>query len=331
MMSTDQQMRIAVLDDYQGVATDVADWSSLDADVTVFRHHLGDSDAVIDALADFDVVVAMRERTAFPRAVLGALPKLRLLVTTGMRNAAIDLAAADEFGVVVCGTDLLVAPTAELTWALILGLVRDVASDDAVIRGGGWQTAVPGDLEGTTLGVVGLGRLGQRVTAVARAFGMHVIAWSPHLTEERAAAAGARFVTKAELFERADIVTIHMPLVTETRGLIGVDDLRRMPRTAYLVNTSRGPIIDDDALLQAIAERWIAGLGVDVYDIEPLPADHWMRQPDAPGGARVLRSPHMGYVTARNLALCYRDAVEDIAAFAAGAPVRVLTAGTKAS
>ncbi|MDQ2661803.1 MAG: D-2-hydroxyacid dehydrogenase family protein [Actinomycetota bacterium] len=323
-------MRIAVLDDYQGVATDAADWASLDADVTVFRHHLGDADAVVDALDGFDVIVAMRERTAFPRAVLSRLPRLRLLVTTGMRNAAINLAAAEELGIVVCGTELLVAPTVELTWALILGLVRDVASDDAVIREGGWQTSVPMDLEGSTLGVVGLGRLGQRVTAVARAFGMHVIAWSPHLTEERAAEAGAEFVTKAELFERADIVTIHMPLVEETRGLIGVDDLRRMPRTALLVNTSRGPIIDDDALLRAIAERWIAGLGVDVYEIEPLPADHWMRQPDAPGGTRVLRSPHMGYVTARNLALCYRGAVEDIAAFAAGAPVRVLTGGTTA-
>lgn len=319
-------MRVAVLDDYQGVAADAADWSSLDADLTVFRHHLGDADAVVDALAGFDVIVAMRERTHFPRAVLRRLPQLRLLVTTGMRNAAIDLAAAGELGIVVCGTDLLVAPTAELTWALILGLVRHVASDDAVVRDGGWQTSVPADLEGATLGVVGLGRLGQRVAAVARAFGMHVIAWSPHLTEERAAAAGAELVTKADLFERADIVTIHVQLADSTRGLIGVDELRRMPRTALLVNTSRGPIIDDDALLQAIAERWIAGLAIDVYDTEPLPADHWMRQPDAPGGTRVLRSPHMGYVTARNLALFYRDAVEDIAAFMAGAPVRVLTA-----
>ena len=319
-------MRVAVLDDYQGVATDAADWSSLDADLTVFGHHLGDADAVVDALAGFDVIVAMRERTRFPRAVLSRLPELRLLVTTGTRNAAIDLAAAAELCIVVCGTELLVAPTAELTWALILGLVRDVASDDSVVRDGGWQTSVPGDLEGATLGVVGLGRLGQRVSAVANAFGMHVIAWSPHLTEERAAAAGTELVTKAELFERADIVTIHLQLADSTRGLIGVDELRRMPRTALLVNTSRGPIIDDDALLQAIAERWIAGLGVDVYETEPLPADHWMRQPDAPGGTRVLRSPHMGYVTARNLALCYRDAVEDIAAFVAGAPVRVLTA-----
>ncbi|MDQ0895034.1 D-2-hydroxyacid dehydrogenase family protein [Agromyces ramosus] len=318
-------MRIAILDDYQGAALDAADWSGLDADITVFREHLGDADAVAAALEPFDVIVAMRERTRFPRAVLSRLGRLRLLVTTGMRNDSIDLVAADELGIVVCGTGIAVAPTAELTWALILGLVRGVASDDAVVRRGGWQTSVPADLEGSTLGIVGLGRLGQRVAAVAHAFGMHVIAWSPHLTDERAAALGVAAVTRAELFERSDIVTIHLGLGESTRGLLGVDDLRRMPRTALLVNTSRAAIIDDAALLQAVAERWIAGLGIDVYDTEPLPADHWMRKPDSPGGTRVLRSPHMGYVTAGNLGIFYRDAVEDIAAFAAGAPVRVLT------
>lgn len=319
-------MRIAILDDYQAAAVDAADWSGLDADITVFRDHLGDSDAVAAALEGFDVIVAMRERTPFPRAVLSRLRQLRLLVTTGMRNAAIDVAAANELGIVVCGTRGAAAPTVELTWALILGLVRGVASDDALVREGGWQASVPGDLEGATLGIVGLGRLGERVAAVARAFGMHVIAWSPHLTDERAAAAGAVAVTREELFERADIVTIHLVLGERTRGLIGTEDLRRMPRTAHLINTSRGAIIDDAALRQAVAEGRIAGLGVDVYDTEPLPADHWIRQPDIPGGTRVLRSPHMGYVTAGNLRTFYRDAVEDIAAFAAGAPVRVLTA-----
>ncbi|WP_136706249.1 D-2-hydroxyacid dehydrogenase family protein [Agromyces sp. H66] len=318
-------MRIAVLDDYQGVALDAADWSVLDADIEVFRQHLGDADAVVAALAGFDVVVAMRERTPFPRGVLSRLPGLRLLVTTGMRNASIDLAAATELGIVVCGTRSGAAPTVELAWALIMGLVRDVASDDAVVRAGGWQTTVPGDLEGSTLGVVGLGRLGQRVATIGRAFGMDVIAWSPHLTEERAAAAGATAVTKAELFERADVVTIHMVLGEATRGLIGADDLRRMRRTAVLVNTSRAPIIDQSALLQAVAERWIAGLGLDVYETEPLPADHWIRHPDAAGGTRVLRSPHMGYVTRASYRTFYGDAVEDVAAFAAGTPVRQLT------
>ncbi|WP_448003424.1 D-2-hydroxyacid dehydrogenase family protein [Agromyces bauzanensis] len=318
-------MRIAILDDYQGVALDTADWSVLGADLEVFREPLGDADAVVAALAGFDVVVAMRERTPFPRAVLSRLPGLRLLVTTGMRNAAIDLTAATELGVVVCGTRGGAAPTVELTWALILGLVRGVASDDAVVRAGGWQTSVPGDLEGSTLGVVGLGRLGQRVATIGRAFGMDVVAWSPNLTEERAAAAGATAVTKAELFERADVVTIHLVLGDRTRGLIGADDLRRMRRTAVLVNTSRAPIIDQAALLQAVAERWIAGFALDVYEIEPLPADHWIRHPDAPGGTRVLRSPHMGYVTRGNYRTFYGDAVEDIAAFAAGSPVRALT------
>lgn len=318
-------MRIAILDDYQGVALDSADWSGLDADIAVFREHLGDDDALVAAVADADVIVAMRERTPFPRAVLSRLPELRLLVTTGMRNAAIDVAAANELGIAVCGTRSGAAPTAELAWALILGLVRGVASDDAVVRAGGWQTSVPGDLEGSTLGIVGVGRLGRRVAAIGRAFGMDVIAWSPNLTAERAADAGAAAVSKAELFERADVVTVHLVLGETTRGLIGADDLRRMRRTAVLVNTSRGPIIDEDALLQAVAEHWIAGVGLDVYETEPLPADHWMRHPDAVGGTRVLRSPHMGYVTRANYRTFYGDAVDDIAAFAAGAPVRVLS------
>lgn len=318
-------MRIAILDDYQGVALESADWSGLEADIEVLRDHLDDADALVAAVADADVILAMRERTPFPRAVLQRLPRLRLLVTTGMRNAAIDLAAAHELGILVCGTRSGAAPTAELAWALILGLVRDVASDDAVVRAGGWQTRVPGDLAGSTLGVVGLGRLGRQVATIGRAFGMEVIAWSPNLTPERAAEAGAAAVTKAELFERADVVTIHLVLGETTRGLIGVDDLRRMRPTAVLVNTSRGPIIDEDAMLRAVAERWIAGLGVDVYESEPLPPDHWMRRADAPGGTRVLRSPHMGYVTRANYRTFYGDAVEDIAAFAAGAPVRVLT------
>ncbi|WP_173923097.1 D-2-hydroxyacid dehydrogenase family protein [Agromyces sp. Marseille-P2726] len=320
--------RVAILDDYQGVALDSADWSTLPGEITVFREPLGDATAVVQALAGFDVIVAMRERTPFPRAVLEALPALRLLVTTGMRNASIDLAAARDLGITVCGTRGGTTPTVELTWALILGLVRDVASDDAVVRDGGWQTALPGDLDGATLGLVGLGRLGQRVAAIGRAFGMQVIAWSPHLTPERAKAAdvGAVAVARAELFERADIVSVHMVLSDSTRGLIGADDLRRMQPGALLVNTSRGPIIDEVALRRAIEEGWIAGVGLDVYEIEPLPPDHWVRRADAPGQARVLRSPHMGYVTRGNFRTFYGDAVEDILAFAAGTPVRELSA-----
>jgi phosphoglycerate dehydrogenase-like enzyme len=319
-------IRVAILDDYQGVALDSADWSALGAQITVFREPFRDQAEVGRALAEFDVVVAMRERTAFPREVLEALPALRLLVTTGLRNASIDVAAARDLGITVCGTRGGPAPTVELTWALILGLVRDVASDDAVVRDGGWQTALPGDLDEATLGIVGLGRIGQRVAAIGRTFGMHVIAWSPNLTAERANAADAVAVDRAELFERADIVSVHMVLSESTRGLIGADELRRMQSGALLVNTSRAPIIDQVALRQAIEEGWIAGVGLDVYETEPLPTDHWLRRADAPGRARVLRSPHMGYVTRGNYRVFYGDAIEDILAFAAGAPIRELSA-----
>ena len=317
-------MRVAILDDYQGIALDAADWSAVPAEIVVFREPLGDQGAIVQALNEFDVVVAMRERTAFPRTVLEGLPRLRLLVTTGMRNAAIDLAAAGDLGITVCGTRGNTGPTVELTWALILGLVRGVASDDAVMRDGGWQTALPADLEGTTLGVIGLGRIGQRVASIGRAFGMQVIAWSPNLTAERARSAGVVAVGRAELFERADVVSVHLVLGETTRGVIGADELRRMRREAFLVNTSRAPIIDQSALRQAIEERWIAGVGLDVYETEPLPVDHWLRRPDAPGRARLIRSPHMGYVTRGNYRTFYSDAVEDIVAFAAGTTLREL-------
>jgi phosphoglycerate dehydrogenase-like enzyme len=317
-------MRIAILDDYQGVAMDAAGWTALNAEVVVFGEPLGDRSAVVRALAEFDVVVVMRERTPFPRGVLAELPKLRLLVTTGMRNSAIDLEAALDLGISVCGTRGGTSPTVELTWALILGLVRGVASDDAVVRDGGWQSALPGDLDGATLGLIGLGRIGQRVAAVARAFGMNVIAWSPNLTDDRARSADAVAVRRQELFERADVISVHLVLSDTTRGIIGADDLRRMRPEAFLVNASRAAIIDESALRQAIEERWIAGVGLDVYETEPLPVDHWLRRPDAPDRARLLRSPHMGYVTRGNYQLFYGDAVEDILEFAAGRPVREL-------
>lgn len=317
----DAAVRIAVLDDYQGVAVAMADWKGRlpDADVRFFHEHIADRDTLVETLAPFEVIVAMRERTPFPRDVLRRLPNLRLLVTTGMRNASFDLDAARELGVVVSGTRGSASNTAELTWALIFGLVRTVAADDARIRAGGWQEAVGLDLNGRTLGVVGLGRLGGQVARAGRVFGMDVIAWSPNLTAERAAEHDVRPVTKAELFAEADIVSLHMVLGDRTRGLVGEAELRAMGPRSYLVNTSRGPLVDEDALEKALGEGWIAGAALDVYAVEPLPADHWLRS-----SPRTLLSPHMGYVTEAGYRVFYGDAVEDIAAFLDGAPVRTL-------
>jgi phosphoglycerate dehydrogenase-like enzyme len=316
-------VRVAVLDDYQKVAASMADWAGRlpGAEVRFFSEHIPDPDALVAALEPFDVVVAMRERTPFPREVLARLPRLRLLVTTGMRNASIDVAAARERDVVVAGTRGSAGTTAELAWALILGLVRSVAADDARIRAGRWQEAVGLDLDGRTLGVVGLGRLGARVAGVGRAFGMNVIAWSPNLTQERAAEHGASLATKAELFGSADIVTLHMVLSDRSRGLVGEADLRSMKPSAFLVNTSRAGLVDTDALRRALEEGWIAGAGLDVFDVEPLPEDHWLR-----GAPRTLLSPHMGYVTEHSYRIFYADAVEDIAAFLDGSPIRTLDA-----
>jgi phosphoglycerate dehydrogenase-like enzyme len=309
--------RIAVLDDYQGVARDCADWSTLD--VEAFTDHLADDDAVVARLAPFDVVVAMRERTPFTRARLARLPNLRLLVTTGMRNASIDVDAARELGITVCGTGSLGPPTAELAWALILALTRHVPEEDRAMRQGGWQHTIGPELAGHRLGIVGLGRLGARMAAIARAFEMEPVAWSENLTEARAAAAGAELVSKEALFSTADVVTIHLVLSDRTRGLVGADELALMRPTAYLVNTSRGPIVDEAALLDALHAGRIAGAGLDVYDTEPLPADHPLRR--APN---TVLTPHIGYVTTGTYALFYGDAVEDVERWLAGDPVRVL-------
>ncbi|GAB2802070.1 D-2-hydroxyacid dehydrogenase family protein [Actinoallomurus bryophytorum] len=316
-------VRVAVLDDYQKVAASMADWAGRlpGADVRFFPDHIADQDALVTVLEPFDVVVAMRERTPFPREVLARLPRLRLLVTTGMRNVSVDVAAARERDVVVAGTRGSAGTTAELTWALILGLVRSVAADDARIRAGRWQEAVGLDLDGRTLGVVGLGRLGSRVAGVGRAFGMNVIAWSPNLTPERAAEHGVSLATRAEVFGSADIVTLHLVLSDRSRGLVGEADLRSMKPSAFLVNTSRAGLVDQDALRKALEEGWIAGAGLDVFDVEPLPADHWLR-----GSPRTLLSPHMGYVTEQTYRIFYADAVEDIAAFLDGSPIRTLDA-----
>lgn len=312
-------MRIAVLDDYQQAAHRFADWDSLEADVAFHAEHIDDPAALAGALAGFDVVVAMRERTPFSAAVLDALPDLRLLVTTGRANASIDLDAARARDVVVCGTDSPSSATPELTWALILAVARHVPQEDARLRAGGWQHTIGTDLAGRTLGVVGLGRLGTQVARIGAAFGMDVVAWSTHLDPAVAAEAGVRAVAKDELFATADVVTVHYKLSPRSVGIVGRDDLVRMKPTAFLINTSRGPLVDTGALLEALHAGRIGGAGLDVYDVEPLPADHPLRS--AP---RTVLTPHLGYVTQDTYATFFPQAVEDIAAWAAGSPVRVL-------
>jgi phosphoglycerate dehydrogenase-like enzyme len=313
--------RIALLDDYQGVALRMADWDRLPAgaEVVVFRDHLADPDAIAARLAGFDVVMALRERTPFPRALLERLPRLRLLVTAGMRNAAIDLRAAADRGVLVCGTGGLPYPTAELAWGLILSLVRRIPGEDAATREGRWQETVGVGLNGKTLGVLGLGTLGSRVARFGRAFEMEVLAWSQNLTAARAAELNARWVDRDELLARSDVVTIHLVLSERTRGLIGARELGLMKRTAYLVNTSRGPIVDEAALVHALREGTIAGAGLDVYDEEPLPPDHPLRRLP-----RTVLTPHLGYVTEETYRIFYGQALEDIQAYLRGDPIRVL-------
>jgi phosphoglycerate dehydrogenase-like enzyme len=313
-------MRVAVLDDYQGVALSYGDWEGLDAEVEVFTDHLAGDDEVVERLAPFEVVVAMRERTPFPRARIERLGNLRLLVTTGARNASIDLEAAREHGVTVCGTGYAAQSTAELAWGLILAVTRRICAEDARVRAGGWQHTIGPELAGRTLGLVGLGRLGTRMVRIAQAFEMETIAWSQNLTAERAAEVGVEAVAKEELFGRADVVSVHLVLSERSRGLVGAAELALMKPTAYLVNTSRGPIVDEAALLQALHEGGIAGAGLDVYDVEPLPPAHPLRS--APN---TVLTPHIGYVTTGTYEVFYGDAVADIAAWLDGAPVRVLT------
>jgi len=315
--------RCAVLDDYQDVALSLADWSVLaDAvDVRTLREPFRSEDEVVEAIGDCGIVVAMRERTPFPASLLARLPRLRLLVTTGMRNASIDLAAAARHGVTVCGTAGHTEPPVELTWALILGLARHVVTENTALRNGGpWQSTLGADLHGRTLGLLGLGKIGTRVARIGQAFGMNVTAWSLHLTAERAAAAGVHAAAaKEELLEAGDFVSVHLVLGDRTRGLLGAEELRRMRPTGYLVNTSRAAIVDRSALLRALRENWIAGAGLDVFDHEPLPADDPLRTLP-----NVLALPHLGYVTRRNYEGYFQEAVEDITAFLAGSPIRQL-------
>ncbi|GAA3645350.1 D-2-hydroxyacid dehydrogenase family protein [Nonomuraea antimicrobica] len=313
-------LRCAVLDDYQDVALGLADWSRVRA--RSYREHFTGHDDLVAAIHDCEIVVVMRERTPFTADLFARLPNLRLLITTGPRNASIDLTAAREQGVTVCGTASSPAPAVELTWALILGLARHLVPEATAMRAGGpWQHTVGAGLYGRTLGLVGLGKIGARVAAVGRAFDMDVTAWSQNLTEERAAAAGARLAPDLDaLLSCSDVVSVHLVLGDRTRGLIGTRELSLMKPTAYLVNTARAAIVDQDALASALREGNIAGAGLDVFEAEPLPGGHEFRTLP-----NVLATPHLGYVTEQNYGTYFREAVEDIDAFLAGAPIRLLT------
>jgi phosphoglycerate dehydrogenase-like enzyme len=323
-------MRLSILDDYQGVALDMADWSPVRGrgiEIAVERFPFADAEDVVRSLADSEIVAAMRERTAFPKTIVDRLPKLKLLITTGMRNASFDMAALRDCGVTVCGTGGPVgAPggggnedTAELAWGLILGAARRIAEDHAFMRHGGWQTRIGHRVAGKTLGLLGLGRLGSGVARVGFAFGMKAIAWSQNLTAEKAAAQGVERVEKDELFRRSDILSVHLVLSDRSRGLVGAREIGLMKPSAILVNTSRGPICDTAAVIEALKSGRLAYAGFDVYDQEPLPLNHPLRT--APN---VILTPHIGYVTDENYRSSYPQIVEDVVAFLDGKPVRVI-------
>jgi phosphoglycerate dehydrogenase-like enzyme len=315
--------RCAILDDYQNVALSMADWSQIgsDVDITVFNDHITDRADQITALRDFDIIVAMRERTPFDAELIAALPKLRLLVTTGARNASIDLAACEAHGITVSSTGGVAGATAELAWALMLALTRNIAAEVRDFKAGDkWQPRLSGDLVGKRLGVIGLGRLGSRVARVGVAFDMDVVAWSRSLTAEAAAAAGATLAPSLdELLRTSDYVSIHVPLSGSSRGLIGAREIGLMKPTAFLVNTSRGPIVDEDALVDALNGGRLAGAAVDVFEVEPLPADHRLRKVE-----RLIATPHIGFVTRATYEVFFREAAEDVAAWLKGAPIRTL-------
>jgi phosphoglycerate dehydrogenase-like enzyme len=312
MSSNEHAVKIAVLDDYQGVALTLVDWSAVTAraDVTVFNDHDADTDAVVERLLPFDVVCVMRERTPLRRNVIERLPKLKLIASTGKRNASVDAEAAAERGIRIVHTSYTSTPTIELTWALILAGARHLIAENASLRAGGWQRCVGEDLAGKTLGIIGLGSIGSEVAKVAQAFGMQVIAWSQNLTPDKAAAGGARLVSKQELLREADIVSVHLVLSRRTTGLIGAPEFQMMKPTARLINTSRGPIVVEAALIQALADRRIAGAAIDVFDTEPLPPEHPYRNIEG-----LLATPHIGYVSRGLYERFYRDTVANIVAW----------------
>jgi phosphoglycerate dehydrogenase-like enzyme len=316
------RLRCAILDDYFNIALEVADWSAIAdrVDVTVFERPFTSPEAVVSALKDFEIVCAMRERTAFPRAVLAALPKLKLLITSGMRNASIDTETAKARGIVLCGTQWGQDPTAPLTMGLILELTRGIGRENARMHAGEpWQKFCGVEIEGKTLGIVGLGKLGAKMAALAKAFDMKVIAWSPNLTRERCKEVGVGYATKEELFATADVITVHVVLSDRSRGLVGREDLARMKPTAYLVNTSRGPIVDEAALLETLQQRRIAGAGIDVFSVEPLPVGHPFRKLD-----NMVLTPHLGYVSQDAFRAHYGQMVDGIGAWLKGEPLRRL-------
>lgn len=321
-----EKFRVAVLDDYQGVAFEMADWSSLDAavEVTVFRDHVADPEELTRRLEHFDILAVMRERTPFPRATLERLPNLKLLVTSGPVNAAIDIDAARDLGIVISGTVGRngIPGTIELTWALILASARSIVREDALVRAGGWQRGVGTVLRGRTLGIVGLGNLGSRMIPVAHAFGMKVVAWSRNLTKDRAAELGATALDHDAFFSTADVVSVHLQLSPRSAGYIGKEQLSLMKPTAFLVNTSRGEIIDEGALIEALETGAIAGAGLDTFIVEPLPLEHRLRSLP-----NVVLSPHMGYVTRQTYGDYFGGYVEAIEAYLQGNPIRVLTDG----
>jgi phosphoglycerate dehydrogenase-like enzyme len=316
------RLRCAILDDYLNLSLKLADWSKVEdrVDVTVFNQPFSSPEAAVSALKDFEIILAMRERTPFPRAMFDALPSLRLLITSGLRNNSIDMAAAKDKGVVVCGTQWPRDPTAPLTMGMILELTRNIGRESARMHAGEYlQKHVGIEIEGKTLGVVGLGKLGAKVAGLAKAFGMNVIAWSPNLSAERCKEVGVGYATKEELFSTADIITIHVVLSDRSRGLVGAADLGRMKPTSFIVNTARGPIIDEMALLEMLKARKIAGAAIDVFSVEPLPVDHPFRKLD-----NLVLTPHLGYVTQETFIAHYSQMVEGIDGWFKGEPVRRL-------
>ena len=314
-------LNVAILDDYQGAANRFGDWSRIAAEVklTIFEDHRTDEDALVNRLKDFDVICMMRERTPFGASLIARLPKLKLLITSGMHNRSLDVAAAAARGVVCCGTKSAGSPTAELTWGLILGFLRHIPLEDRATRLGAWERTVGASVEGKTLGCAGLGKLGGRVARIGKAFGMSVVAWSQNLTTARCAEVGVELVSKAELLRRADVLTIHLILSERTRGLFKAADLALMKPTAILVNTSRGPIVDEAALVDALKRKAIAGAGLDVFDTEPLPLDHPLRRLD-----NTVITPHLGYVEEANYAAYFTGYVDAIRGFLDGQPVNVM-------
>ena len=314
-------MNVAVLDDYQHVARDFADWDSLgpNVDVQFFHDHLDDENKLVARLAAYEIIAIMRESTPFRRSLIERLPNLKLLVTTGKRNASVDVKACQDRGVTVCGTGISDGSTVELTWALLLAVVRGIPREERGMHEGRWQVGLGMELRGKTLGVVGLGRLGSQVAKIGMAFGMQVIAWSQNLSAQRASEVGAEPASKEDLFARADVVTVHYVLSDRSRGLIGAPEFAKMKKTAYFINTSRGPIVDSAALVDALRSGKIAGAGIDVYDREPLPMDDPLRK--APNAVLL---PHVGYVSDGVYRVFYPDTVEDIKAWLAGKPVRVV-------